>query len=165
MELILIIALGIVLGAALLAFLPIIIKLTLLLVIVTVIAAALVLSSASLGVLLSDISTATLVAVAAVSACVLTLYLLKREICQYSIQIKKDHDWIVEADFLSYRTAYEALMRRTTDLQIAYSDGKPISSALGISGVRVIRRIRWIESDKKIPTVLAENVIFPTGSS
>ncbi len=165
MELILLIALGIVLGAALLAFLPIVIQLLLIITIITIIAAVLVLSSASFGIILSDTSTATLVAITAISASVLTLYLLKRKICRYSIQIKQDHDWIHEADYLSYRAACEALKRRTTDLQIVYSDGKPISSALRISGVRVIRRLRWIESDNKTPTVLSENLIPPTGSS
>lgn len=159
MELILLIALGIVLGAVLIAFLPIIIQVVLIITIITIIAATLVLSTASFGVILSDTSAATLVAVTAISACVLTLYLLKRKICRYSIQIKRDHDWIDEADYLSYRTAHEALKRRTTDLTIVYADGKSISSALGISGVRLIRRLRWIESDNKTPTVLSENVI------
>ena len=164
MELILLIALGIVLGATLLVFLPIIIQLLLIITIITIIGAVLVLSSASFGVVLSDTSTATLVAITAISASTLTLYLLKRKICRYSIQIKQDHDWIHEADYLSYRAACDALKRRTTDLQIVYSDGKPISSALRISGVRVIRRLRWIESDNKAPTVLSENLIPPTGS-
>ena len=165
MELILLIALGIVLGAALLAFLPIVIQLLLIITIITIIGAALVLSSASFGVVLSDTSTPTLVAITAISASALTLYLLKRKICRYSIQIKQDHDWIDEADYLSYRAAYEALKRRTTDLQIVYSDGKPISSVLRISGVRVIRRLRWIDSEKKTPTVLSATLIPPTGSS
>ena len=164
MELILLIALGIVLGATLLVFLPIIIQLLLIITIITIIGAVLVLSSASFGVVLSDTSTATLVAITAISASTLTLYLLKRKICRYSIQIKQDHDWIHEADYLSYRAACDALKRRTTDLQIVYSDGKPISSALRISGVRVIRRLRWIESDNKAPTVLSENLIPTTGS-
>ncbi len=149
----------------LLVFLPLIIQLLLVFIIFAIPAVVLVVSSASLGVVLSDTSTATLVAVTAISACAITLYLVKRKICRYSIQIKQDHDWIDEADYLSYRAAYEALKRRTTDLQIVYSDGKPISSVLRISGVRVIRRLRWIESYKKTPTVLSENVIPPLGSS
>jgi hypothetical protein len=77
----------------------------------------------------------------------------------YTFQVKKGDDWINEAGYLPYRAAYEVLKRRTTDLQIMYSDGKPSSSALGIFGVRIIRRLRQIESGKKRSTVLSENAI------
>jgi hypothetical protein len=164
LELILLIALGIVLGMVLLVFLPLIIQLLLVFIIFAITAVVLAVSSSSFGVILSDTSTATLVAITAISASALTLYFLKRKICRYSIQIKQDHDWIHEADYLSYRAAYEALKRRTSDLQIVYSDGKPISSALRISGVRVIRRLRWMESENKTPTVLSENLIPATSS-
>ena len=161
MELVLLIALGTVLGVVLLAFLPFIFQLAVIILVVTIIATALFISSASLQDILSETSTSTLVAVTATSASALALYLLKRSMWRYTVQVKKRNEWIDEAEHLSLRSADDALKRRLTDLAIVYSDGEPISSALEISGIRLVRRSRWLDSDKMAPTVLLETLISP----
>lgn len=161
MELVLLIALGIVLGVALLAFLPFILQLVVIVSVIAIIAMALVVSSASLQGALPETSTSTLVAVTAISVCVLAVYLLKRNMWRYIVQVRKGNDWIDEAEYPSYRVARDALKRRTTDLKIVYPDVGPIGSALGISGIRLVRRLRWLDSDSKAPTVLLETLISP----
>lgn len=165
MELVLLIALGIVLGAVLLAFLPFILQLAVIGLVIAIIATVLIVSSASLQHILSETSTSTLVTITAISAFALALYLLKRSMWRYTVQVKKGNDWIDEAAHFSFRSADDALKRRLTDLAIVYSDGEPISSALGISGIRLVRRFRWLDSDRKAPTVLLETLISPTTSS
>lgn len=165
MELVLLIALGIVLGVVLLAFLPFILQLAVVVAVIAIIATVLTVSSASLQYILSETSTSTLAAIAAISAFALALYLLKQSMWRYTVQVKKGHDWIDEAEYLSFRSADDALKRRLTDLAIVYSDGEPISSALGISGIRLVRRSRWLDSDKKASTLLAETLMPPTVSS
>ena len=165
MELVLLIALGIVLGVVLLVFLPFILQLTVIGVVVAIIATVLIVSSESLQNILSETSTSTLATITVISALALAPYLLKRSMWRYTVQVRKGNDWIDEADYLSYRVANDALKRRTTDLKILYPDVGLISLALGISGIRLVRRLRWLASDKKAPTVLLETLISPTVGS
>ena len=164
MELVLLIALGIVLGVVLLALLPFILQLAVIGLVIAIIATVLIVSSASLQHILSETSTSTLVTITAISAFALALYLLKRSMWRYTVQVKKRNEWIDEAQYLSLLSADDALKRRLTDLAIVYSDGKPISSALEISGIRLVRRLRWLDSDKKA-TILMETLMPPTVSS
>lgn len=165
MELVLLIALGIVFGVVLLAFLPFIFQLAVIVFFIAITAMVLIVSSASLQAILSETSTSTLVAITAIFAFALALYLLKRSMWRYTVQVKKGNDWIDEAAHFSFRSADDALKRRLTDLAIVYSDGEPISSALGISGIRLVRRSRWLDSDKKASTILVETLMPPTVSS
>lgn len=161
MEIVLLIALGIVLGVALLAFLPFILQLVAIVSVIAIIAMALVVSSASLQGALPETSTATLIAVTAIFVFVLAVYLIKRNMWRYTVQVRKGNDWIDEAEYPSFRVANDALKRRTTDLKIVYPDLGSIHSALGISGIRLVRRLRWLDSDSTSPTVLMETLISP----
>ena len=165
MELVLLIALGVVLGVVLLAFLPFIFQLVVIGLVIAVIAAVLIVSSASLQNILSETSTRTLATITVFSAFALALYLLKRNMWRYTVQVRKGNDWIDEAEYPSYRVANDALKRRTTDLKIVYPDVGPIGLALGISSIRLVRRLRWLASDKKALTVLLETLISPTVGS
>lgn len=98
MELVLLIALGVVLGVVLLAFLPFIFQLVVIGLVIAVITAVLIVSSASLQNILSETSTRTLATITVFSAFALALYLLKRNMWRYTVQVRKGNDWIDEAE-------------------------------------------------------------------